>query len=312
MIFISKNCVNSLLVFLIITVLFSANFVFAKTDLSISETDITFSKDNPQPGDTIKIYARVFNTGDVDISGHVVFSDNGKEIGDPQPISVKSNTYDDVFIDWKVTEGNHNIKAEIVGANPQDEILDNNSSTKKDFLVDIDTDGDGIKDAKDPDIDGDGLANEEEVKIGTSPQKADTDGDGVNDKIDAFPKDSTEIKDTDGDALGDVKDLDDDGDGVFDDEEIKLGIDSTKADTDNDSLTDKQEISIGTNPLKADTDGDGAPDSKDAYPLDASKWQAGLLGSLSGMIAGKEYILYMGIPAFFVLLLLFRRKKRGQ
>ena len=98
----------------------------AKTDLSITATDITFSKEEPVEGDKVRIFARVFNVGDIDIYGFVIFSmSNGQEIADPQPISVKVNTYDDVFIDWPVEAGTYNIQAKIIGTNPADENPDN-------------------------------------------------------------------------------------------------------------------------------------------------------------------------------------------
>ncbi len=117
--------------------LFSANSVFAKTDLSISETDITFSKDAPVVGETIKIYTRVFNAGDTDVIAFVNFLNNGKEMAPPLQISIRPNTYDDVFIDWKAVAGNNIIMAKIVGANPADENTQNNVSAKKDLIVSL-------------------------------------------------------------------------------------------------------------------------------------------------------------------------------
>jgi hypothetical protein len=50
------------------------------------------------------------------------------------------------------------------------------------FSVDnLDSDGDGISDATDPDDDNDGLTDVEEGSLGTNPLLADTDGDGYND-----------------------------------------------------------------------------------------------------------------------------------
>ncbi len=109
--------------------------VFAKIDVSISETDITFSKEAPTVGETIKIYARVFNTGDTDVVAFVDFLNNGKEMALPQQISIRPNTYDDVFVDWKVTAGINNISAKIVGINPTDENVKNNVSEKKELVI---------------------------------------------------------------------------------------------------------------------------------------------------------------------------------
>ena len=256
----------------IIFSLFLAGSVSAKTDLSISETDITFSKDGAMAGETIRIYTRVFNVGDVDALGYVTFFDNDKEISDPQPISVKTNTYDDVFIDWKTTSGTHNIKASITGLNSTDDDNENNSSVKKDIFVDIDTDKDGTGDSKDTDDDNDEVLDEDEIKIGINPLVADSDSDGVNDKVDAFGKDVTEWRDTDTDGLGDNKDPDIDGDGVINEEETKLG----------------------TNPHVAEN----PPDT-------ANPFVASLLNS-------NTYVYWaIGVPfGLIILYFLFRRKRR--
>lgn len=284
----------------------------AKTDLSIAETDITFSKPEPLDGDLIKVYARVFNSGDNDVSGYVIFLSDGKKMADPQPISLKPNTYDDVFINWKVKAGTYNIEAKIIGLNPADDNIGNNETIKKGFFVDLDTDKDGIGNSKDPDEDNDGLTNEEEVTKGTNPLLADTDGDKVNDKIDAFPLDKTEWRDTNSNGVGDNKDPDADGDGLANQDEIqKYGTNPLSSDSDNDGLNDKQEIQANTDPNKPDTDGDGTIDSKDKFPLDASKYGASLMDSLTAsLLNSKNYpYLIFGIPAaLLVLFFLFRKK----
>ena len=50
----------------------------------------------------------------------------------------------------------------------------------------LDTDGDGIPDATDPDDDNDGLTDEEESTRGTNPLLADTDGDGYGYYIEVY------------------------------------------------------------------------------------------------------------------------------
>lgn len=310
-----KNCIKYIF-FLTIALSLVSGAVFAKTDLSIVETDITFSKEKPLAGETVRIYARVFNTGDVDVSGHVVFLDNGKEITEPQVVSVRVGNYDDVFVDWNVKAGNHDIKVNLVGLNPKDEDLTNNTTTKKDILVDIDTDKDGTSDTKDTDIDNDGLTNEQEAAQGTDPSKVDTDGDGVNDNIDAFPKDATEIRDTDKDGLGDNKDLDDDGDGIFDEDEIyKYGSNPLNTDTDSDGVDDKKEVEIGTSMIKLDTDGDNVKDSEDKYPLDPTKFQASILDSIANLFGGDKTKMYWALGILSALIIAFlmfggRRRRR--
>lgn len=142
----------------------------ALTDLSINVSDISFSKTEPLEGDRIRIFARIFNFGDKDVYGFVVFKNNKLEMVDPQPISVKINTYDDVFIDWIAQSGTYDIKAEIIGTNPKDENPDNNVAIQENYSVDLDTDGDKIGNTKDQDDDNDGFSDEEELFVyGTDP-----------------------------------------------------------------------------------------------------------------------------------------------
>jgi hypothetical protein len=89
---------------------------------------------------------------------------------------------------YRVTVGT---KAKDVAGNPL------TGAYVTEFKTWVDTDGDGISDAIDPDIDGDGVPNGE----------------------DAFPLDSTEWLDTDGDGIGNNADPDDDGDGVPDEDD---------------------------------------------------------------------------------------------
>ena len=114
--------------------------VLAKIDLSINVSDITFSNEEALEGDNVRIFARVFNLGNEDVYGFVIFKNNGKEMADPQAISVKINTYDDVFINWQVESGNYNIQAEIAATNPSDGDETNNKAVYENYFVDLDTD----------------------------------------------------------------------------------------------------------------------------------------------------------------------------
>lgn len=109
--------------------------VFAKTDLSASETDIVFSSDKIIEGQTIRIYARIFNNGDVDTYGFVMFFANNKEVSQPQPISVRVNNYDDVFVDWKAEAGSFDFTVKIINTNPQDQNQNNDIVAKKNIVV---------------------------------------------------------------------------------------------------------------------------------------------------------------------------------
>jgi len=305
---------KKLLIFSAVLALFfcGANSVFAKTDLSITDTDITFSKDNPFEGDNLRIFCRVFNVGDTDVQGYVLFLNNGKEMADPQPISVKANTYDDVFIDWKAKFGNFKIEAKIVGLNLTDDNPDNNKTAQRNVFVDLDTDGDGIGNTQDLDDDNDGISDEQEKAIKTDPLNPDTDGDKVKDNIDVFPTDPTEWRDTDNDGIGDNKDLDDDNDGLSDEQELlQYGTNPLSRDSDNDGLSDDQEIYLGTDPNKQDTDGDGVIDSEDSSPLDPSIGQAGLIGAVAKWFKEKPYLYaVVGAVAVVIIILLFRRKRK--
>lgn len=267
----------------------------------------------------MRIFARVFNVGSEDAYGFVSFSDNGKSIAQPQPISVRVNTYDDVFIDWFAFQGNHKIGAEIASVVPKDDNSANDSAVKEDIFVDIDTDGDGIGNNRDSDDDGDGLADEIEKTIGTNPLVADTDGDGISDQEDIFPLNSQEDKDSDNDGVGNNADEDDDNDGLKDEEELWIyETNPLEFDTDKDGISDSQEVQIGINPLEPDTDGDGVLDSRDKFPLDSSRAQASIFdivakflkdkGLMSGrVLSGVSFSLFV----IFLIILARRKKRRG-
>jgi hypothetical protein len=88
------------------------------------------------------------------------------------------------------------------------------------------------------DADGDGLSDEDEIVIGSDPNKADTDGDGLSDYEEAsgaFNSDPT-AADTDGDGLAD---------GI----EADLGTDAGSQDSDGDGVYDGDEVIGGTDPL---------------------------------------------------------------
>ncbi|MBI2449908.1 MAG: hypothetical protein HYV47_00025 [Candidatus Nealsonbacteria bacterium] len=304
---------SAIVISLLLAPFFFVQNSLAKTDLSITATDIAFSKDEPLAGEKIRVFARVFNLGDTDVYGFVIFLDSKKELADPQPISVKASTYDDVFIDWLVSAGTHNISAKIVGASLQDDNLENDTAVRESYFVDLDTDGDKVGNKYDDDDDNDGLSDEKEAAMGTNPLNADTDGDKAQDGIDPFPLDKSEWQDLDKDQIGDNKDNDDDNDGLSDDEESFVwGTNPLNQDTDSDGLLDKEEINLGTKATLKDTDGDGAIDSKDKFPLDSSKIQASLLEAVGNFAAAKK--LSAGLILLPILLLVFflYKKIRGK
>lgn len=93
----------------------------------------------------------------------------------------------------------------------------------------IDTDGDGMPDATDPDDDNDGTLDDD----------------------DAFPLDSTEIADNDEDGIGNNADTDDDNDGISDELELANGLNpldasDASADLDGDGVSNADEIAAGS------------------------------------------------------------------
>jgi len=238
------------LIFIISSVLFTRNIVNAQADLSITNASISFSEEHFLEDNMIRIYVRVWNTSDVDAHGFVKIYLNNSQIGDAQPISLKTGTYDDIFLDWLANAGVYSIKAELVDVLPEDINAENNIVLIEGLFVDLDTDQDGIGNKEDLDDDNDGLSDEHETAIGTNPLQSDTDNDGVDDAIDVFPLDPTEWSNNDGDNLGDNADPDDDNDG----------------------LTDKEEHLLGTDPFNHDTDRDGVKDSLDVFPLNPDEW----------------------------------------
>ena len=305
-------------IIILLAFLFAIGESLAKTDLSITVSDITFSKAEPLEGETILVFARVFNLGGTDVYGFVIFSKNGKEMADPQPISVKVNTYDDVFISWFSESGSHNIQAKVIGTNPGDENQVNDVATQENYFVDLDTDGDKIGNTKDLDDDNDGLSDEKETTLGTNPLNPDTDGDKARDNIDPFPLDLNERQDTDKDGIGDNRDTDDDNDGLNDEEELfVLGTNPLNPDSDRDGLSDKIELDLGTDPLKEDSDGDGIIDAGDDFPLDSTKFQASILKIAKKFIEDKglsqtQILVVSGLVLMIVLRLFFFRKRKGK
>ncbi len=139
---------NIAILFFSLCLLFSPLAIFAKTDLSIAATDITFSKTEILAGDVVRIYARIFNKGDIDQDGQITFTANHEKIGAAQQISIRPGTYDDVFVDWKPVKGTYTISVAIIGAEPADNNPANNTVTVKALTVEPDANQNGIADTK--------------------------------------------------------------------------------------------------------------------------------------------------------------------
>ncbi len=303
-----KNC-KCIFCFSAVLILFFSAFaspVLANINISLNDSDVTLSKEVLFAGDTTKIFARLNNLGDEDVLGYVIFSDNNKQIGAPQSISIRNGTYDDVFVDWKVTGGDHKIELTVFDTNSSNQNPRKDKVLQKTYSIDSDSDGDAIGDKLDPDDDNDGVPDEQEIKLGTNLLKTDTDGDGVNDKIDALPLDKTEWRDTNNNGVGDNKDTDADGDEISNADEIKTyGTNPLNADSDADSVTDGQEIKNGTDPNKKDVGTDPI------NFLNPNQWQAGFMNSIGSFLKNNDYLYYaLGGFSLLVIYWLFRKKGR--
>ncbi len=207
---------------MIIRVFFTAAFLLvlpmvalAAPDMAISAKDIRFSESTLVSGDDVRLYARVRNVGDEDISAYVLFYQGATPIGQSQVVSTKADgEHDEVWVDFTVPYGEFNIRAEIKGTNPQDSNPDNDVAITARFvpIMDADRDGvgdeednctnvsngnqldsdtDGAGDACDTDDDNDTVSDAIEAERGTNPLSKDTDEDGYTDATDYAPTDPT-------------------------------------------------------------------------------------------------------------------------
>jgi len=240
-----KNKIVSLIATAVVLALWWPTSAWARADLGLQVSDITFSTSSFVAGQKATVYVKIHSYGDEDASGMVNLYLNSELLAAGLAVSVVSSEPDTVYAQFTVPDKNFRILVDLKSVFPTDSQLSNNNSITSEQVIDIDTDGDGIGDSKDTDDDNDSLSDVDEAQRGTNPKKADTDGDGYGDANDTFPLDRGEWLDTDGDGIGDNADADDDNDG----------------------LTDTQESKLGTDPKKSDTDNDGYNDKADAYPL---------------------------------------------
>lgn len=185
-------------------------------DMSISATDLRFSTDTFIAGDTVRIYLRVRNTGDADISGYITFYNATSIIDSSQVVTlVADGAYEEVWVDFTIPyETSFNIRAVIKGTDPQDVRNSNDEILSPLYSIMVDDDGDGVADdedncpsvsnasqidtdqdgkgnACDDDDDNDGLDDDVEEELGTDPLDPDSDDDGYDDSEDFEPMDVT-------------------------------------------------------------------------------------------------------------------------
>lgn len=133
----------------------------------------------------------------------------------------------------------------------------------------LDSDGDFLENAVDPDDDNDGVPDTEDQFPFDPTESADSDLDGVADSQDAFPNDPTETADLDIDGIGDNSDPDIDGDTVLNEDDAFPRDASETLDTDGDGVGDNSDWAPNDASESRDADGDGVGDNADAFPLNS-------------------------------------------
>lgn len=108
------------------------------------QSNIWYSKDPFYAGDKVRIYTVIFNGSPYDLTGAVEFLDNGTSLGKTSFSLSGSGRAQDLWIDWKVTAGNHTITARLVniiadGPNGKQPVsLPSAETGKSERIVDID------------------------------------------------------------------------------------------------------------------------------------------------------------------------------
>lgn len=102
----------------------------AIVDAAIDQSGINFSTSTFYVGDTVRVYARVRNLGETDMTASVIFYRSDEVLGRAQPISLRAGgAPEEVFVDFVVPEGTFNVRAVLQGMSPEDENMTNNEAT---------------------------------------------------------------------------------------------------------------------------------------------------------------------------------------
>ncbi len=164
--------------YLFVLLVFIPFSIFAESlsNAGFLQGGIWYSKDPFFAGDTVRVYAALFNSGNEDIAGTVEFLDNKKPLGAADFFVERGGKFVQVWVDWKATEGEHLVEAVItkasvirVGGVPVAIELQQARVQESLRQVQRDTDGDGIGNNDDPDDDNDGMSDVQEIKQGTNP-----------------------------------------------------------------------------------------------------------------------------------------------
>ncbi|MCC6323864.1 hypothetical protein IT400_03690 [Candidatus Nomurabacteria bacterium] len=103
-------------IFFIVTLLITPiSYLYAESNSGFLNDTIWYSQKTFVEGDTIEIHTAVWNGEDSTLSAKVEFTDLNTVLGS-RNVSVPAGTLQDVFITWKVTAGDHTVKATIKDA----------------------------------------------------------------------------------------------------------------------------------------------------------------------------------------------------
>lgn len=188
---------NFFSVFLLSLIAALPSRVYASTvDLSLDDNSISFSESTLYAGDSIRIYAKVRNVGDTDVSAYVLFYQGGMLIGASQPVSTRAGgNPDDVYVDFTVPTGSFNIRAVIQGSSPQDDNPANDAAQTPLYTPIVDADRDGVIDESDNCVNDSNADQLDTDKDGQGDVcDSDDDGDGVTDSSDLYPLDASKSK----------------------------------------------------------------------------------------------------------------------
>lgn len=106
--------------------------------------NIWYSKDPFFAGETVRVYTIIFNGSTYDLAGGVEFLDNGAVIGKTKFSLSAGGRVQDVWVDWKASQGSHTITARLVnvvgdGPNGKQAVsLGNIETGKSTRVVDLD------------------------------------------------------------------------------------------------------------------------------------------------------------------------------
>lgn len=161
----------------LITLLFTPAIALAAlSNAGFLQGGVWYSKDPFFAGETIRIYAALFNSGPDDISGTVKFFDNKNSIGSSDFFVERGGKSAHVWTDWTARKGQHSIEVIItsasllrVGEPPIPIELKLGRIQENPRTVQEDTDGDQIGNNEDADDDNDRIPDMEEIKNGTNP-----------------------------------------------------------------------------------------------------------------------------------------------